>query len=69
MTESEIRQVTILLTKEHLRKILENHLLEECEVGDRIKLARVLQKLVDAALGLPDRPWHDWDDWGQGLDV
>ena len=68
MTASGRREVTILLSDEQLRKIAEDHLLEENELDDRIKLARVVQKLLDASLGLPDRPWHEWDEWVKGLE-
>ena len=64
----EKRAVTVLLRKEHLRKMIEDHLLEENEIGDRVKVARIVQKLVDASLGLPDRPWQDWDEWVKGLE-
>ena len=37
-------------------------------IGHRIKVARIVQKLLDDALGLPDKPWHDWDDWVKGLE-
>jgi len=60
--------VTVLLTEEHLRKMIEDHFLQENELGDRVKIARIVQKLVDAGLGLPDRPWHDWDQWVKGLE-
>jgi hypothetical protein len=68
MATSGRRAVTVLLTEEHLRKMIEDHLLQGDEVGDRVKIARVVQKLLDTALGLPDRPWHDWDDWVKGLE-
>ena len=68
MAMSETCAVTILLTKEHLRKMIEDHLLKENEIGDRITVARIVQKLLDTSLGLPDRPWHDWDDWVKGLE-
>ena len=68
MATSKRCAVTVLLTKEHLRKMIENHLLAENKLGDRVKLARVVQKLLDASLGLPDRPWHDWDEWVKGLE-
>lgn len=68
MAISERRAVTVLLTEEHLGKIIEDHLLMENELNDRVKVARVVQKLLDGALGLPDRPWHDWDDWVKGLE-
>jgi hypothetical protein len=68
MTTSKKRAVTVLVTQEHLRKMVEDHLLQENELGDRVKIARVVQKLVDTGLGLPDRPWHDWDDWVKGLE-
>lgn len=68
MTPLERREVTVLLTKEHLQKLIQDHLLKENEVDDRAKVARVVQKLVDAGLGLPDRPWHDWDEWVKGLE-
>jgi hypothetical protein len=68
MTTSKRRAVTVLLTQEHLRKLIEDHLLQENELGDRVKVARVVQKLVNTGLGLPDRPWHEWDDWVKGLE-
>ncbi len=63
------QSVTVLLPEEHLRKIVDDHLLTENELGDRVKTARVIQKLVDRGLGLPDRPWHEWDDWVKGLEL
>lgn len=67
MIASESQAVTVLLTEEHVRKIIEDHLLKANEISDRVKVARTVQKLVDTGLGLPDRPWHDWDEWGKGL--
>ena len=64
----ERRAVTVLLTEEHLRKIVEDHLLKEDEIDDRVKVARIVQKLLDTGLGLPDRSWHGWDDWVKGLE-
>jgi len=32
-----------------------------------VKPSRVVRKSLDTALGLPDLPWHDWDEWGRGL--
>ena len=60
--------MTVLLTEDHLRKMIDDHLITEEDIGDRIKVARVVQKLLDGASGLPDKPWHDWDDWGKGLE-
>jgi hypothetical protein len=68
MAKSKRPAMTVLLTDEHLRKMIEDHLLKEDEIGDRIKVARVAQKLLDGALGLPEKPWHDWDDWVKGLE-
>jgi hypothetical protein len=68
MAISERRAVTVLLTEQHLRKMIEDHFLKENELGDRVKVARIVQKLLDGALGLPDSPWHDWDDWVKGLE-
>jgi hypothetical protein len=59
--------VTVRLTDEHLRKIFEYGLLKKHEINDPVKLGRVVQKWLDTALGLPDLPWHDWDEWGKGL--
>jgi len=64
----EKREVTVLLTEEHLRKMIDDHLLKENEIGDRVKVARIVQKLLDTGLGLPDRSWHEWDDWAKGLE-
>ncbi len=68
MPTPERRTVKVLLTEEHLRKMIEDHRLSENELGDPVKVARVVQKLLDTGLGLPDRPWHDWDDWVKGLE-
>jgi hypothetical protein len=65
---TEKREVTVLLTEEHLRKMIDDHLLKENEIGDRVKVARIVQKLLDTGLGLPDRSWHEWDDWAKGLE-
>jgi len=48
--------------------MIEDHFLMQNELNDRVKVARIVQKLLDGALGLPDRPWHDWDDWVKGLE-
>ena len=66
MAQSKGRAVTVLLTEDHLRKMIDDHLLKEEEIGDRVKVARVVQKLLNGALDLPDKPWHDWDDWVKG---
>jgi hypothetical protein len=68
MKRSGQQAVTVLLTEEHLRKMIDDHLLKENELGDRVKLARIVQKIVDTGLELPDRPWHDWDKWVKGLE-
>jgi hypothetical protein len=51
-----------------MRKMIDNHVLREEEISDRVKVARVVQKLLNVALDLPDKPWHDWDDWVKGLE-
>jgi len=63
MAKSKRHAVTVLLTEDHLRKMIDNHLLKEEDIADRVKVARIVQKLLNGALDLPDRPWHDWDDW------
>jgi hypothetical protein len=68
MTDPERRTVKVLLTEEHLRKMVDDHLLAEDETGDNAKIARVVRRLLDGALGLPEKPWHDWDDWVKGLE-
>lgn len=68
MTNPNRREATVILTEQHLRKIVDDHLLNEDEIGDQTKISRVLQKLVDRGLGLPETPWHDWDDWEKGLE-
>lgn len=68
MRTIERRAVTVLLTEEHLRKMLDSHLINEDDIGDGARLARIVQKLLDSSLGLPNKPWHDWDDWVKGLE-
>jgi hypothetical protein len=41
--------------------MIDNHLLKEEDIADRVKVARIVQKLLRGALDLPARPWHDWD--------
>ncbi len=66
-TKSGRRGVTVFLTKGHLRKMVDNHLLKEEEMGDQVKIAGIVLKLLDNGLGLLDKQWHDWDDWAKGL--
>jgi hypothetical protein len=68
MTILQTGAVTVLLTEEHLRKIIGDRVLTENELGDWVKVTGVVQKLLDSALSLPDRPWHDWNGWGKGLE-
>lgn len=68
MTSLEKRTITVLLTEDHVGKMVENHLLTADEADDRAKVARVVRTLLDGALGLPDTPWHEWDDWAKGLE-
>jgi hypothetical protein len=68
MPALERRTVTVLLTEMHLRKMIDNHLVKEDEISDQAKVAGVVQTLLDGALGLPEKPWHDWDDWMKGLE-
>ena len=59
--------MTVLLTEEHLRKIIEHHLLKEDEISDPVKLSRVVRKSLDTALGLPDRHGMTGMSGGRGL--
>lgn len=68
-SRQEKRAATVTLTEEHLRKIIDNHPLEEKEIEDPVKTARTIQKLVDSGLGLAEKTsWHDWDEWAKGLE-
>ena len=68
MAKSKRHAVTVLLIEDHLRKMIDDHLIKEEDIGDRVKVARIVQKLLNGALDLPDKPWHDWDDWVKGLE-
>ena len=68
MAKSKRHAVTVLLTEEHLRKMIDDYLLKEEDIGDRVKVARIVQKLLNGALDLLDKPWHNWDDWAKGLE-
>ena len=65
---SQRQTVRVLLTEEHLRKMVDDHLLKKVDIGDQVKVARAVQKVVDEGLGLPETSWHDWDRWGEGLE-
>jgi hypothetical protein len=41
--------------------MIDDHLLKEDEIDDQVRVARVMQKLLDSALGFPEKPWQDWD--------
>ena len=68
MVKSQKHAVTVMLTDDHLRKMVCERLLAEDEANDRAKITRVVHKLLEHALGLPEKPWHDWDDWVKGLE-
>jgi hypothetical protein len=68
MATSKRHTATVLLTNEHLHKMIEDHLLQENELSDQSKVARVVQQLVNTGLGLADRSWRDWDEWAKGLE-
>ena len=51
-----------------MRAAIPIHLLKEDEIDDQVKVARVMQELLDSALGFPEKPWHDWDEWVKGLE-
>ena len=53
MAKSERRAATVLLTEEHLRKMIEDHLLKENEVGDG---SRSLASCIARLKGGPGRP-------------
>ena len=68
MKKSERYAVTVFRTKEHLSKVIDDHLLKEDEIDDQVKVARVMQRLMDSVSGFPQKPWHDWDEWVRGLE-
>ena len=56
MAKSKRHAVTVLLTEDHLRKMIDDHLFKEEDIGDRVKVGRIVQKLLNGALDLPDKP-------------
>jgi hypothetical protein len=68
MTSTEPCAVAVFLTKAQLRKMIDDRLISKDEVPDRAKLARVVSRLLDSALGLPETSWHNRDDWAKGLE-
>lgn len=68
MTDSKRREVPVVLTDEHVRLLIEGHLLKAHEVADVRKMTAAVQELVDKALGHPQDAWHQWDDWAKGLE-
>jgi hypothetical protein len=66
-TSSDPRPIALTLSDQHIRKMLENHLLQQADANDTAKIAQVAQRLFDEALGLPEESWHAWDDWAKGL--
>ena len=68
MMNSKSRPITLTLSDDHLRMMVESHLLKPDEIDDMPKVSRVAQRVFDQALGLPEACWHAWDDWTKGLE-
>lgn len=68
MSSTERCTITVILTKEQLSKMIDDRLISQDEARDRTKLARVVCNLLDSALGLPEKSWHDWDAWTKDLE-
>ncbi|KAB2943512.1 MAG: hypothetical protein K8F92_03880 [Hyphomicrobium sp.] len=68
MANAERREVTVVLTDEHMRLLIEAHLIKPEEAADGKKLAAAVQGLVDRKIGYPQEAWHQWDDWAKGLE-
>lgn len=68
VTLEELRRVSIVLTNEHVRLMVESHLLKPEEVPDTQRLAAIVQELIDNAIGFPQEGWHQWDEWVKGLE-
>jgi hypothetical protein len=62
------RPITLTLSDLHIRRMIENHSLEEADANDAAKVGQIAQRLFDEALGLPEPLWHEWDDWAKGLE-
>jgi hypothetical protein len=67
-TSSAPRPITLTLSDQHIRKMIETHRLQQVDVDDTAKVAQVAQRLFDEALDLPEESWHEWDDWVKGLE-
>ena len=50
MAKSKRHAVTVLLTEDHLRKMIDDHFFKEEYIGDRVKVGRIVQKLLNGAL-------------------
>ena len=68
MMNSKSRPITLTLSDDHLRMMVQQHLLDADEIDDMSKISRVAQQVFDQALGLPEAYWHEWDDWTKGLE-
>jgi hypothetical protein len=62
------RPITLTLSNLHIRRMIENHSLEEADANDVAKVGKIAQRLFDEALGLPETLWHEWDDWAKGME-
>ncbi len=58
----------IVLTDEHVRMLVEAHLIKPEEAADGKRLTAAVQALVDKGLGYPQEDWHQWDGWAKGLE-
>jgi hypothetical protein len=67
-TNPKSRPITLTLSDNHLRMMVESHLLKSDEIDDMPKVSRVAQRVFDQALGLPEECWHAWDDWAKCLE-
>lgn len=60
--------ITLTVSDLHIRRMIENHSLKEAEAKDMARVAKIVQQLFDAALGLPEESWHEWDAWAKDLE-
>jgi hypothetical protein len=68
MANAERREVTVVLTDEHVRLLIERHLLKPEEAADDMKFAAAVQGLINREIGYPQEPWYQWDGWAKGLE-
>ena len=68
MAVSKRRAATILLTEEHLQKMVGVIIPRRKKSMIASRSLALCKNCWTRVWQFPDRPWHDWDEWAKGFE-